>query len=80
MSITVAEADREWAWNVGRDNSDREWILSDRDVWYRNPSYTGPKGHHPEDDNYWCQYDMEETELEALQRIMPEHEIDFMPG
>lgn len=47
---TVAEADREYAHEVGRTNADREWILSDRDVWYRNPFYTGPRGRHPEDD------------------------------
>jgi len=42
-------ADREYAENVGSDNRDRAWILSDRDVWYRNPYYTGPAVPHPED-------------------------------
>ncbi len=49
---TEAEADAEFARNVGRDNPDRCWILSDRDVWYRNPFYVGPTTRHPEDDHY----------------------------
>ena len=47
---TIAEADREYAHNVGHDNVDCCWILSDRDVWYRNPFYRGPAQPHPEDD------------------------------
>ncbi len=47
---TIAEADREFAYNAGMDNPDRCWILSDRDVWYRNPFYHGPTTRHPEDD------------------------------
>ena len=46
---TVAEADREYADNVGRQRPDVCWILSDRDVWYRNPCYQGPPVRHPED-------------------------------
>ena len=60
---TPAEADREYARNYGMDHPDREWVLSDRDVWYRNPSYRGPVGPHPEDhDPDW---DLEEG-LEVL--------------
>lgn len=47
---TPAEADREWATNVGREYPERAWILSDRDVWYQNPAYRGPAVPHPEDD------------------------------
>ncbi len=47
---TQAEADREYARNVGMDHPDRCWILSGRDVWYRNPFYVGPTTRHPEDD------------------------------
>ena len=47
-----ALADAEYAHNVGMDNAARPWILSDRDVWYRNPFYTGPAVPHPEDDIY----------------------------
>lgn len=45
----IAEADAHYAREVGRDNPQRAWILSDRDVWYRNPFYTGPAEPHPED-------------------------------
>jgi hypothetical protein len=45
---TMADADREYARNVGQENPDQCWILSDRDVWYRNPSYRGPIQPHPE--------------------------------
>lgn len=47
---TLQEADAEYARNVGSDNPERCWILSDRDCWYRNPSYAGPDQPHPEDD------------------------------
>lgn len=49
-------ADREYVENVGRDNRNLAWILSDRDVWYANPFYTGPAVPHPEDD-YNCYND-----------------------
>ena len=45
-------ADREYATNVGRDCPDCAWILSDRDVWYRNPFYRGPPQPHPDDERY----------------------------
>ena len=48
---TEAEADREYAREIGRENADREWILSGRDVWHRNPFYCGPAGRHPEADD-----------------------------
>lgn len=47
---SIAEADAHYAREVGRERSERAWILSDRDVWYRNPFYTGPAVPHPEDD------------------------------
>lgn len=49
---TVAEAISEWARNAGRDNQDRQWLLSDYDTWERNPFYTGPDQGHPEDDQW----------------------------
>lgn len=45
---TEAEADREYARNVGAQRPHDAWILSDRDVWYRNPAYRGPAVPHPE--------------------------------
>lgn len=61
MTIESA-ADREYAWIVGKDNPNQEWILSQRDVWYRNPFYTGPKGPNPEDsiENGDCLTELEE--------------------
>tara|TARA_R110000782_G_C14819205_1_gene413818 strand:+ start:22140 stop:22436 length:297 start_codon:yes stop_codon:yes gene_type:complete len=47
---TEAEADQAYAYGLGAERTDVEWILSDRDAWYRNPSYTGVKGAHPEAD------------------------------
>jgi hypothetical protein len=49
MSIEGA-ADREYAFEVGRERRDSAWILSDRDVWYRNPFYRGPPQPHPDDE------------------------------
>lgn len=48
---TESEADAEYVRNVGHDSPEREWILSSRDCWYRNPWYTGTPGRHPEDDS-----------------------------
>lgn len=45
----IEAADREYAENVGRERPECAWILSDRDVWYRNPFYKGPPMPHPED-------------------------------
>ncbi|AOX18578.1 hypothetical protein [Kozakia baliensis] len=42
-------ADREWAREAGRCNPDSARVLSDRDVWYPNPFYAGPRVPHPED-------------------------------
>jgi len=49
---TEAEADREYARNVGAMRPNDAWILSDRDVWYQNPSYSGPPVPHPESDDW----------------------------
>lgn len=48
-----AELDREDACERGSHSPDQEWVLSDRDVWHKNPYFTGtPSGRHPEDDHY----------------------------
>lgn len=49
---TYSEAFREYAYNAGAEDVDREWISTPWDTWERNPHYTGPKGRHPEDDDY----------------------------
>lgn len=53
--------DREETSVVGAENTEKAWILSDRDVWYRNPYYTGPAMPHPEEydpefDGEWEEY------------------------
>ncbi len=45
---TQAEADREFVQNVAYERREQAWILSDRDVWYANPAYRGPRVPHPE--------------------------------
>ncbi len=35
---------------VNRGDTENQWLLSNRDVWYRNPYYTGPDQPHPEAD------------------------------
>lgn len=47
---TGSESLAEFAHNAGMDNPDRCWLLDSRDVWVRNPFYTGPEEPHPEDD------------------------------
>lgn len=47
---TAGVADREAAYVAGAENEERAWILSDRDVWYKNPFYQGPAVPHPEED------------------------------
>ena len=51
MSLaSETDAAREYARNVGYDNSEAAWILSPYDAWYPNPFYCGPKVPHPETD------------------------------
>lgn len=47
---TMTDAAKEYARNVGRDNPDRAWILTDYDTWEANPFYTGPRVPHPDSD------------------------------
>lgn len=46
---TVQDGIRQWVRAYGEEHPDREWLLSDRDTWERNPYYTGEAGPHPED-------------------------------
>lgn len=45
---TGLEALREYAHNAGGDNPETPWLLTDWDVWVKNPYYTGPEVPHPE--------------------------------
>lgn len=47
---SAGEWDRFEARDDGSRRPEQPWILSDRDVWYRNPFYDGPEVAHPEDD------------------------------
>lgn len=45
---TQTEADQGEALAKGAMYPERCWISTDRDVWHRNPFYTGPDKPHPE--------------------------------
>lgn len=49
---TQWEAVLEFVDIAGEDSPEKEWILSDYDTWHHNPHYAGPRGRHPEDDNW----------------------------
>jgi hypothetical protein len=52
---TASEWDRAEALEVGAEYPSQAWILTDRDVWHKNPFYTGPDVPHPEDDpEHWA--------------------------
>lgn len=48
---SAAEWDRFDTYLGAANNNDTQsaWLLSDRDVWYKNPFYVGPPQPHPED-------------------------------
>lgn len=45
----IEQAEQEFVLLAGQASPNQEWLLSDRDVWYQNPYYTGKPGPHPED-------------------------------
>lgn len=69
---TDADWDRLEARELGADRPDQQWILTDRDVWHRNPFYTGPDQGHPEDVEYYDDDDLAAMaaveEFEAMDR------------
>jgi hypothetical protein len=46
---TDSEWDAAAAREIGEQDTTHEWVLTDRDVWHKNPYYTGEPGPHPED-------------------------------
>lgn len=52
VMATYSEAMVEFGYNAGMDNPDVAWILTNYDVWVKNPHYQGPPQPHPEDDYY----------------------------
>ena len=65
----IAEADRQYAYAIGEQNPDWAWVLSDRDVWYPNPHYSGPPVPHPESE--WQGTDEEYRQMLAGQTATP---------
>ena len=48
------EAQKEMIQIYGMEKPHHEWILTDYDVWVKNPYFTGVATNtHPEDDMYW---------------------------
>jgi hypothetical protein len=56
IPATPADAMREYAWNVGRERRDLEWISTPYDTWEKNPFFEGTPGPHPEDWNKIDEY------------------------
>lgn len=73
MIATPQEAAREQAYNEGRDNPGRAWVLTFFDTWERNPFYAGPPVPHPE--SYYDSDDAEPTA--ATTAPSPDVEIPF---
>jgi hypothetical protein len=73
------------AYNSG--DTTHQWILSDRDCWYKNPFYVGPDQPHPESyhndltDEEYEQMKREEEydryEVAQLQRLDEIHDGDW---
>jgi hypothetical protein len=68
-----AEIDREAARISGQSRPYQDWILSDRDVWYINPSFEGEPGPHPE--SYEAEYGVEPNPEDALIVYWTEEEM-----
>ena len=62
---SAGEWDRFEARDAGSNKPQQPWILSDRDVWYKNPFYEGPEVPHPEDDE--GDYEQERIARERLE-------------
>jgi len=54
---SLPSSDLEWdnaeAMQIGEENPERAWVLTDRDVWHPNPYYKGPPVPHPECDGFY---------------------------
>lgn len=70
---TPMDAIREFARNYGSEHPDKAWVLTDFDVWERNPFYHGPPVPHPE--SYEAQYGFVEPEPEPVEVVEPEHDM-----
>lgn len=43
MAELMTEGDKQYAYATGERRTTSAWVLSDRDVWYRNPHYLAPE-------------------------------------
>lgn len=50
LPATMRDLLGDWARSVGDERPEVAWLLSDLDVWVRNPYYRGPAAPHPECD------------------------------
>ncbi len=77
---TPGDWDREEARELGQLHPEQCWILTDRDVWHRNPNYTGPDQPHPElaqEDEYYAALDAEAVDVESCDVVeMDESQLD----
>lgn len=48
MIANQNQANKEYAFNVGRELKDSPWILTPTDTWEPNPHFKGERGPHPE--------------------------------
>lgn len=48
QSEMICDEEHFYVYEKGSVDTERCWILSDRDVWYRNPHYKGKPQPHPE--------------------------------
>ena len=79
----VAEADRHYAMELGRESPEMAWVLSDRDVWYPNPFYTGPRQPHPEYAEYEERLEAEaeeDTHYDREQQMREDYESMVTPN
>jgi hypothetical protein len=69
---TEWEAAREEARNVGAEQPDRAWILTQFDSWEPNPFYHGPAVPHPE-----CEDEEDHLGALAAEAAAPEFYAEF---
>ena len=49
QSELIAQDERYFIMELGSHNKDSQWLVSHRDVCYKNPYYNGPDQDHPEE-------------------------------
>jgi len=67
----------ELAHEMGRDNPNRCWILTDFDTWHLNPFYTGPMEPHPETGDIPLTREQRAKQQAMYAAFVPEHDDDI---